>query len=61
MHEPESVLENETQKLLLDFEIQTDYQIPNKRIDLLLIKRKKIIYHLADFTVQEDHSFEVKV
>ena len=27
MHNPESVLENKTHKILLDFEIQTDYQI----------------------------------
>ena len=27
MHNPESVLENEMHKILLDFEIQTDHQI----------------------------------
>ena len=29
MHNPESILENETHKVLWDFEIQTDLQISN--------------------------------
>ena len=28
MHKPESVLEDETHKILCDIEIQTDHQIP---------------------------------
>ena len=34
MREPESVLENETYKILWDFEIQTDHLIPARRPDL---------------------------
>ena len=33
MYNSESVLENKTQKILWDFEIQTDHQIPTRRPD----------------------------
>ena len=35
------VLENETSKILWDFEIQTNQQIPARRPDLLIINKKK--------------------
>ena len=41
MHNPESVLENETDKILWDLEIQTDHSIPSRRPDLILINKKK--------------------
>ena len=41
MHKPESVLENETQKILLDFEIKTDHLIPARRPDPVITKKKK--------------------
>ena len=41
MHKPESVLENERHKLLLDFEIQTDYPISDRQPDLVIIKKKE--------------------
>ena len=31
MHKPESILENQTHKILQDFEIQTDYPDPSKK------------------------------
>ena len=37
MHKPES--ENETQKILGDF--KADHQIPNRRVNLLFINKKK--------------------
>ena len=37
MHKPESVLENETYKILWDFKILTDFSISAKRLDLVLI------------------------
>ena len=40
MHKLEFVLENETHKILWDFEIQTDYRIPDRIPDLGLIKKK---------------------
>ena len=41
MHNPESILENETYKILLDFEIQTDHLISARSPDLMIIKKKK--------------------
>ena len=41
MHNPESILEDETHKLLCDFEIQTDQQISARRPDLIVINNKK--------------------
>ena len=38
MHNPESVLENETWKVLGDFEIQIDQLIPARRPDLWNMK-----------------------
>ena len=41
MHNPESVPENETHKLLSDFEIQTDHLISVRRPDLIIINSNK--------------------
>ena len=37
MHSAEPVLENETHKILLDFDIQTDHQIPAWRPDIVIV------------------------
>ena len=41
MHNPAPVLENDTHKLLWDFNIQTDDLIPAKRPDLIIINKNK--------------------
>ena len=41
MHNPAPVLENDTHKLLGDFDIQTDHYVSAKRQDLLIINNKK--------------------
>ena len=41
MHNPASVLENDTDKLLWDYKIQTDHLIPARRPDLIIFKKKK--------------------
>ena len=41
MHNPVPVLENDTHKLLWDFNIQTDHLIPARRPDLIIINKKK--------------------
>ena len=41
MHNPAPVLENDTHKLLWDFDIQTDHQILARRPDLIIIHKKK--------------------
>ena len=39
MHNPASVLENDTHKLLRDFDIQTDHLISVRRTDLVIINK----------------------
>ena len=41
MHNPESVLENLTRKILSDFEIKTGYLIPDRIADLVFITKKE--------------------
>ena len=41
MHKPESVLEFETHKILLDFEIQKYPLIPVRKADIVIINEKK--------------------
>ena len=64
MHNPESVLENETHKFLWDSDIQTDHLISARRSDLILInykkkkkkkKKKKRSLKIMDFAVPVDH------
>ena len=42
---------NETHKILWDFEIQIDHPIPFRRPDLILIHKKKRTCHQVDFAV----------
>ena len=63
MHNPESILENETHKLLCDFEIQTDHEILARRPDLIIInikKRKKITCRIVNFAIPADHRVKLK-
>ena len=57
MHNPESVLENETHKLLWDFEIKRDHLISARQPDLIIInkKKKKINSRIVDFAVTVDN------
>ena len=58
MHNPAPVPENDTHKLLWDFNIQTDHLILARRPDLIIInkkKKKKKICKIVDFAVQADH------
>ena len=60
MHNPAPVLENDTHKLLWDFNIQTDHLIPAKRPDLIIINKKKKICKIVDFAVPADHRINLK-
>ena len=62
MHNPASVLENDTHKLLWDFDIQTDQLISARRPDLIIInnKKKKKICKIFDFAVPADHRIKLK-
>ena len=60
MHNPAPVLENDSYKLLWDFNIQTDHLITAIRPDLIIIIKKKRICKIIDFTVPADHRINLK-
>ena len=61
MHNTTSVLENETYKLLWDFDKQTDHLISARRPDQVKIKnKKKRTCKIMDFAVPADHRVKLK-
>ena len=61
IHNPPSVLENDTHELLLDIDIHTDHLISARRPDLIIInKKKKRICKIVDIAVPADHRIKVK-
>ena len=62
MHNPAPVLENDTHKLLWDFDIQTDNLILARRPDLIIINKmkKKKTCKIVDFAVPADHRIKLK-
>ena len=64
MHNPAPVLENDSHKLLWDFNIQTDHLILARRPDLIIInkkrKKEKRICKIVDFAVPADHRINLK-
>ena len=60
MHNPAPVLENNSHKLLWDFNIQTDHLIPVRRSDLIITNKKNRICKIVDFTVPADHRINLK-
>ena len=56
------VLENNTHKLLWDFDVHTDHLISARRPDFIIInkKKKKRICKIIDFTVPADHRIKLK-
>ena len=61
MHNPAPVLENDTHKLLWDFNIQTDHLIPVRRPDLIIINQnKKRICKIVNFAVPANHRINLK-
>ena len=62
MYNPEPVLENDTHKLLWDFDIQTDHLISVRRPVLKIINKKKKEENCknVDFTVPADHRIKLK-
>ena len=55
MYNPAPVVENDTHKLLFDFDIKMDHLTSAKRPDLVIINKKKRIYKIVDFAVPADH------
>ena len=60
MHNQSSVQENDSHKLLWDFDIQTDHLISARRPDLIIINKKKRICKIVDFAVLADHRIKLK-
>ena len=61
MPNPTLVLENDTHKLLWDFDIYTDHLISARRPDLIIINRKKKrISKIVDFAVPGDYRIKLK-
>ena len=60
MHNTAAVLENDTDKLLWDFNIQTDHIISARRPDLIVINKKKRTCKVVDFDVPADHRIKLK-
>ena len=60
MHNPAPVLENNTHKLLWDFDIHTDHLISARSPDLIIINKKKKNCKIVDFTVPADHRIKLK-
>ena len=63
---PESVLENETLKLLRDLEIQMNHLVSTKRPDLVIVnkkkkkEKKKRTCRIVDFAVPDDHRVKLE-
>ena len=60
MHNPAADLENDTHKLLCNFDIQTDQLISARRPDLVVINKKKRICKIVDSAVPVDHRIKLK-
>ena len=60
MHNPAAVLENETFKLLWDFEIQTDHQVLARQPDFIIIDKKERTLKIMDFAVSVNHRVKLK-
>ena len=60
MLNPAPVLENDSHKLLWDFNIQTDHLIPARRPDLIIINKRKRICKIVGFAVLAEHRINLK-
>ena len=60
MHNPASVLENDTHKLLWDFDVKPDHLISARRSDLIIINKKKRTCKIVDFAVPADYRIKLK-
>ena len=62
MQNTQAVIENDTHKLLWDFDIQTDHLISDRRPDQIIInkRKKKRICKIVDFAVPADYRIKLK-
>ena len=59
MHNPAPVLENNTHKLLWDFDIHTDHLISVRKPELIIIKKEENL-KIVDLAVPADHRIKLK-
>ena len=60
MHNPAAVLENDTHKLLWDFDVQMDHLISARRPDLIVINEKKKTWKIVYFPVAADRRIKLE-
>ena len=60
MHNPVFVLDNDTHKLLWDFDTPTDHQISVRRTNFIMIHKKKRTCRIIDFAVPAAHRIKLK-
>ena len=60
MHNPDFIMEKETQKLLWDFEGQTDHLISARWQHLAIANRKKRTCQIVDFAIPADHRVKLE-
>ncbi len=60
MHNHAPVLENDTHKLLWDFDNHTDHLISARRPGLIIILKKKRTCPIVDFAISSDHRVKIK-
>ena len=60
IHNPESVVENDTYKLLWDFEIQMDHLISARQPDRIIFNKKERNCRIVYFAVLVDHRIKLK-
>ena len=61
MHNPASILEIDSHKLLWNFDIETDHLILDGRPDLIKIYIKVRSFKIFDFAVPADNRIKLKV
>ena len=59
MHNPTHFLENNTHKIIWDFDSHTDQLISVRRPDLIIINKKRTC-KIVDFAVSADHRIKLK-
>ena len=60
MHNPAPVQENNTHKLLWDFDIHTDHLISARRPNLIIINKKTGTCKIVEFAVPSDQRIKLK-
>ena len=60
MHKPEPVQENKTYKILWESKIQTDHEILARKLNQVIINKKKRTCRQMDFAVSANHEMKMK-